>query len=94
MRRTGRVIIVFFLVFFCMAGLWLFQSFRESRVVKTKKEYRNVYITDVKQQKVEGIWRGQKKTWQLRSAVSKEKISCKSSEKTGYDSRKNSAYYG
>ena len=75
MRRTGRVIIVFFLVFFCMAGLWLFQSFRESRVVKTKKEYRNVYITDVKQQKVEGIWRGQKKTWQLRSAVSKEKIS-------------------
>jgi len=58
-----------------MAGLWLFQSFRESRVVKTKKEYRNVYITDVKQQKVEGIWRGQKKTWQLRSAVSKEKIS-------------------
>ena len=47
----------------------------ESRVVKTKKEYRNVYITDVKQQKVEGIWRGQKKTWQLRSAVSKEKIS-------------------
>ena len=75
MRRTGRVIVVFFLVFFCMAGLWLFQSFRESRVVKTKKEYRNVYITDVKQQKVEGIWRGQKKTWQLRSAVSKEKIS-------------------
>lgn len=61
MRRTGRVIVVFFLVFFCMAGLWLFQSFRESRVVKTKKEYRNVYITDVKQQKVEGIWRGQKK---------------------------------
>ena len=55
MRRTGRVIVVFFLVFFCMAGLWLFQSFRESRVVKTKKEYRNVYITDVKQQKVEGI---------------------------------------
>ena len=75
MRRTGRVIVVFFLVFFCVAGLWLFQSFRESRVVKTKKEYRNVYITDVKQQKVEGIWRGQKKTWQLRSAVSKEKIS-------------------
>ena len=50
LRRTGRVIVVFFLVFFCMAGLWLFQSFRESRVVKTKKEYRNVYITDVKQQ--------------------------------------------
>ena len=75
LRRTGRVIVVFFLVFFCVAGLWLFQSFRESRVVKTKKEYRNVYITDVKQQKVEGIWRGQKKTWQLRSAVSKEKIS-------------------
>ena len=78
LRRTGRVIIVFFLVFFCMAGLWLFQSFRESRVVKTKKEYRNVYITDVKQQKVEGIWRGQKKTWQLRSAVSiRKSISCR-----------------
>ena len=75
LRRTGRVIVVFFLVFFCMAGLWLFQSFRESRVVKTKKEYRNVYITDVKQQKVKGLWHGQKKTWQLRSAVSKEKIS-------------------
>ena len=30
LRRTGRVIVVFFLVFFCMAGLWLFESLYRS----------------------------------------------------------------
>lgn len=74
MRRTGRVIIVFFLCF--LYGRIVAVSVLSGESCrKDKKEYRNVYITDVKQQKVEGIWRGQKKTWQLRSAVSKEKIS-------------------
>ncbi len=95
----------FFLYFLCSRIVAVSVFSGESRR-KNKKEYRNVYITDVKQQKVEGIWRGQKKTWQLRSAVSKEKISgvadlieeqgkvVKKFGKTRYDPRKNSAYYG
>lgn len=69
MKRTGRVVFVLFLVVVCMAGLWLFQSYREGKIKKTRKEYHNVYITKVEGRKISGVWRGKTKTWQLRSVV-------------------------
>ena len=70
MRRTGRVIFIFILILSCMAGMWLFQSWREESVRSDGQEYHNVYVTAVSGTSLTAVCQGESRTWELASAVS------------------------
>lgn len=74
MRRTGRVIIIFCIIVGCMAGLWLFQSWRTSHVAKKTTELHNVYVTGVQGISLQGIQEGKTCQWELLSEVTAESV--------------------
>lgn len=68
LKRTGRVILIFFVVFVSMAGLWLFQGWQEMKRQATKNVCHNVYLIKAEGTTLYGI-DGKEKTWQLMSEV-------------------------
>lgn len=74
MRRTGRVIAILFIIIGCMAGLWLFQSWRESYMTKQTQVLHNVYITSVQGKQLKGICQGKECQWQLVSEIGKQSV--------------------
>lgn len=74
MRRTGRVLFIFFILLSSMAGLWLFQSWREAKKLETKQQFQNVYITSVSGTTISAVWGEEEKTWESVSEVQVEGI--------------------
>ena len=57
-----------------MAGLWIFQSWRESHRTIETKEYHNVYVTGVEGRKLKGIWKGKECQWELISEIGEQSV--------------------
>ena len=74
MRRTGRVIVIFCIIVGCMAGLWLFQSWRTSHITKKITELHNIYVTGVQGVSLQGIQEGKSCQWELLSEVTAESV--------------------
>ncbi len=74
MRRTCRVIILFILILGSMAGLWIFQSWQESRNRSEKETVKNVYITNSTDDGVTALCRGERKTWGTASPVTGQAV--------------------
>lgn len=74
MRRTGRVIVILLIIMVCMAGLWLFQSWRESHRTIETKEFLNVYVTGVQGRQLKGIWQGKECQWELISEIGNQSV--------------------
>lgn len=75
MRRTGRVIAIFLLILSCMAGLWIFQSWKEAQNPRVQKTLRNVYVTAVSGDAVTAVSEGESITWNTASAITGQAIS-------------------
>ena len=69
MRRTGRVVLLLFLIVASIVGLWLFQAWRMTKREQTTKRINNVYITGIEGTSLQGIEK-EKKTWTMASTVS------------------------
>lgn len=74
MRRTGRVIFILFILLASMAGLWIFQSWREARKMETMQQFQNVYITSVSGTTISAVCGDEQKTWESVSEVEAEGI--------------------
>lgn len=74
MRRTGRVIVILFIITGCMAGLWLFQSWRESHMTLETKVYHNVYVTGVEDRQLKGVWQNRECQWELLSQIGNQSV--------------------
>lgn len=75
MKRTGRVIIIFIIVFGCMAGMWIFQAWRESEDSSSKRSLRNVYVTSVSGTFVTAVFDGKDEKWETAEAVTGQSVS-------------------
>lgn len=69
MRRTGRVVLLLFLIVASIVGLWLFQAWRMTKREQTTKRINNVYITGIEGTNLQGIEK-EKKAWTMASSVS------------------------
>lgn len=74
MRRTGRVIVIFCIIVGCMAGLWMFQSWRTSHLTKKTTELHNIYVTGVQGTSLQGIQEGKNCQWEMLSEVAAESV--------------------
>lgn len=74
MRRTGRVIVILCIIVGCMAGLWLFQSWRVGNETQKTTELHNVYVTGGQETLLRGIWQGKNCQWEMLSKVTAESV--------------------
>lgn len=74
MRRTGRMVMVFFLILSCMAGLWLFQSWRDARQMRQEKTLYNVYVKEVSGSSIYALSDGREQSFQTVSAVTGQSV--------------------
>lgn len=74
LRRTGRVIFVFILIVGCMAGLWLFQSWRDARLMRKEKTLYNAYVRDVSGSSIRALSDGEERDFRTASAVTGQSI--------------------
>lgn len=74
MRRTGRVIVVFILILGCMFGMWVFQSWRDSKIRRDDKTLYNVYVTGISGSSIQVVCDGEDRSFETVSPVTGQAI--------------------
>ncbi|MCH5251654.1 MAG: SpoIID/LytB domain-containing protein [Lachnospiraceae bacterium] len=74
MKRTGRVLFIFLIILGCMAGLWLFQSWKDTKNLSDKKTIRNGYITEISGSSVNVVSDGKQQVWESASAITGQAV--------------------
>lgn len=74
MKRTGRVLCLLAILLSCMAGMWMFQAWRESRETTEHREIHNAYITAVSAAAVTIVTEEGNETIKLASAISEQNL--------------------
>lgn len=75
MKRTGRVLLIFFIIVAAMSALWLFQSWQEAKNLSEKKTLRNSYITGISGSSVSVVSGGKKQVWETASSITGQAVS-------------------
>lgn len=74
MRRTGRMIFIFLLILGCMAGLWIFQSWREAGQMQQESTLYNVYVKGISGSSIQVLHDGSEESYTTASAVTGQAV--------------------